>query len=228
MNCKIIYSFIILLLFIFLNLEIANAWSFRLGGLFGTLESYRNKYSPTPVGYLEHNLYQKKNTDAQTSWKLRLSVGVTDLDSTNFEQMVLYGYANDSTNIASTIQTNQDLMHQVRVNGPLSGISKLFVIPLKLTGEHHFKLGKKLPEALVFAGIDAFYYDEKYEQFTSSEDRQPRNFIPAHKTGICLGGHFGFGVKLNKKISINSEYSIIDSTKINTGLNNLEFYFRIE
>ncbi|MBP7653037.1 hypothetical protein KA977_06425 [Candidatus Dependentiae bacterium] len=203
----------------------AYSFSFKAGGFFGAQQSYKNKYSNAPIGYIEHTLY------AQNGFDIRTSLGITYLESTNFENSSLYGYFETAAN-TFPLNTNPTGADTYGVFGPYNSNSKLLLAPFKIQASKYFKLSKKpdSPEISFFSGITIVYYLEKYEQFTDSNDalKTAKTFIDKKCEGINFGLNLGTGIKLSKNVAINTEYNIIKSTKFHTGLNNFEFYFRID
>ena len=214
----------LLVLFIFsiiiFNLP-AYSISFKIGGLFGTADSYKNGYNNAPVGYVEHKFY------GGSGWDVRASIGFSYLEKTVFENTVLYGYA-DTVYKITGLNPVQNATDTYAVSGPLNGERNLYLVPLVFQVFKYFKPSPKSPEFSVFGGANFLYYSEDYKQFTDSNDVQARTNANASKSNILVGLNIGIGVRLSKYVYFNSQYNILGSTKFHTNLNNTELTLKVE
>jgi len=220
-NKRLIIISLALLILSITNLVPASALSFKLGGLFGTQNSFTRKYSNTPIVYIEQKIYNCLDADILTS------VGLSYLDSTNCENWELYGYFQTSNNTFPLTANPTD----TPVYGAVNAKSKLLLIPFKIQAVKYYTINDNLktPKLILTGGLTVIYYREKYERFTDAEDAlKSQKILGSYtKNGVKYGMNLGIGLKFSEKLQINSEYNIVQSTGLKTGLNNCELYFRI-
>lgn len=210
---------IFLFIFSIILLEIQiYAVTFKIGGLFGLSETYKNAYKNAPVGYIEHKFYSAEG------WDVRGSLGFSYVENSLVEQSVLYGYS-DTTYKITGLKTTLD---SYPVYGPLNGEHSIFIVPAAIQVFKYFKFSPKSPEFSAFGGVSALYYSEDYKQFTDSNDVFSNAKIDSSKSGLLFGINIGIGARLSKSVFFNGQYNILGSTKLHTNLNNAELTLKFE